>query len=121
MLLPVLAAAVLAAPAPRIPKIVAYSAQPCRYITEHAKDVARIYDGLFFVMRDGTSGDTTYRPSRFLYIDKKPKPNETFMLDFNKAYNPPCAFSEFTTCPLPPEQNILKTRIEAGEKYRKNG
>ena len=73
--------------------------------------------GLFFVMRDGTAGDTTYRPSRFLYVEKKPKPNETFTLDFNRAYNPPCAFSEFTTCPLPPEQNILKVRIEAGEKY----
>ena len=78
-------------------------------------------EGMFFVMRDGTSGDTTYRPSRFLFVDKKPKPNETFQLDFNKTYNPPCAFSEFTTCPLPPEQNILKTRIEAGEKYRKLG
>ena len=78
-------------------------------------------DGLFFVMRDGTSGDTTYRPSRFLYIEKKPKAGETFTIDFNKAYNPPCAFSEFTTCPLPPEQNIMKTRIEAGEKYRKTG
>lgn len=77
--------------------------------------------GMFFVMRDGTSGDTTYRPSRFLYVDKKPNPNETFDLDFNKTYNPPCAFSEYTTCPLPPEQNILKTRIEAGEKYRKLG
>ena len=76
-------------------------------------------DGLFFVMRDGTAGKTTYRPSRFLYVEKKPRPNETFTLDFNRAYNPPCAFSEFTTCPLPPEQNILKTRIEAGEKYRK--
>lgn len=78
-------------------------------------------DGLFFVMRDGTAGDTTYRPSRFLYVEKKPKPNETFTLDFNRAYNPPCAFSEFTTCPLPPEQNIVRTRIEAGEKYRKPG
>ena len=78
-------------------------------------------DGLFFVMRDGTAGDTTYRPSRFLHVDKKPKPGETFTLDFNRAYNPPCAFSEFTTCPLPPEQNILKTRIEAGERYRKPG
>ncbi|MBL8519215.1 MAG: DUF1684 domain-containing protein [Betaproteobacteria bacterium] len=76
-------------------------------------------DGLFFVLRDGTSGDTTYRPSRFLFTDKKPQDGETFTLDFNKTYNPPCAFSEFTTCPLPPEQNILKTRIEAGEKVRK--
>ena len=42
---------------------------------------------------------------------------ETFLLDLNRAYNPPCAFSEFTTCPLPPRQNILTERVEAGEKY----
>ncbi len=87
----------------------------------HKLDVVGDDEGLFFVMRDGTSGDTTYRPSRFLYVEKRPKPNETFTLDFNKTYNPPCAFSEFTTCPLPPPQNIMKTRIEAGEKYRKPG
>lgn len=75
--------------------------------------------GLFFVMRDGTAGDTTYRPSRFLYVEKKPEPNTPFVLDFNRAYNPPCAFSEFTTCPLPPKQNIMPVRVEAGEKYRK--
>lgn len=89
--------------------------------SKYKMDVVGDDAGLFFVMRDGTSGDTTYRPSRFLYVDKKPAANETFQLDFNKAYNPPCAFSEYTTCPLPPEQNILKTRIDAGEKYRKLG
>ena len=74
-------------------------------------------DGLFFVFRDATAGKGTYPPGRFLYVDKKPKAGETFMLDLNRAYNPPCAFSEFTTCPLPPKQNILKVKIEAGEKY----
>ncbi len=74
-------------------------------------------DGLFFVLRDGTAGDTTYRPGRFLYVEKKPEPGKPFTLDLNRVYNPPCAFSEFTTCPLPPKQNILKARIEAGEKY----
>jgi len=74
-------------------------------------------DGLFFVMRDATAGKTTYAPGRFLYVEKKPRPGETFMLDLNRVYNPPCAFSEYTTCPLPPKQNILKTRVEAGEKY----
>ena len=104
------------------------SEEPCPGYVEftlkgkkYKMDVVGDGEGLFFVMRDGTSGDTTYRPSRFLYVDKKPKPNEVFQLDFNKTYNPPCAFSEFTTCPQPPEQNILKTRIEAGEKYRKLG
>ncbi|MEQ1519225.1 MAG: DUF1684 domain-containing protein, partial [Usitatibacteraceae bacterium] len=104
------------------------SEEPCPGYVEftlkgkkYKMDVVGEDQGLFFVMRDGTSGDTTYRPSRFLYVDKRPKANETFQLDFNKTYNPPCAFSEFTTCPLPPKQNILKTRIDAGEKYRKLG
>ena len=74
-------------------------------------------DGLFFIFRDDTAGKGTYRPGRFLYVEKKPKPNETFQLDLNRAYNPPCAFSEFTTCPLPPEQNVLKVKVEAGEKF----
>jgi uncharacterized protein (DUF1684 family) len=80
-------------------------------------DVVGDDEGLFFVFKDPTAGETTYGPSRFLYVPEKPKPGETFLLDFNRAYNPPCAFSEFTTCPLPPKQNILKVRIEAGEKY----
>jgi uncharacterized protein (DUF1684 family) len=74
-------------------------------------------DGLFFVFKDPTAGETTYGSGRFLYVDKKPNPGETFTLDLNRAYNPPCAFSEFTTCPLPPKQNILKVKVEAGEKY----
>jgi uncharacterized protein len=80
-------------------------------------------DGLFFVFRDDTAGDTTYRSGRFLFVEEKPRPGQVFQLDLNRAYNPPCAFSEFTTCPLPPQQNILKVRIDAGEKYppRKSG
>jgi len=74
-------------------------------------------DGLFIVFRDATAGKTTYGPGRFLFIDRKPKAGEAFALDLNRAYNPPCAFSEFTTCPLPPKQNILRTAVEAGEKY----
>jgi uncharacterized protein (DUF1684 family) len=84
----------------------------------HRLDAIKEGAGLFFVFRDRTAGDTTYNAARFLDIDKEPKANETFTLDFNKAYNPPCAFSLYTTCPLPPTQNILRTRIEAGEKYR---
>jgi uncharacterized protein (DUF1684 family) len=74
-------------------------------------------DGLFIILKDDTAGKTTYGSGRFLFVEKKPAPNSTFDLDLNRAYNPPCAFSEFTTCPLPPKQNILKTKIEAGEKY----
>ena len=74
-------------------------------------------EGLFFIFKDATAGDTTYGPGRFLYIEKKPQPGEKFTIDLNRAYNPPCAFSEYTTCPLPPKQNILPVRVEAGEKY----
>jgi uncharacterized protein (DUF1684 family) len=73
--------------------------------------------GLFIIFRDRTAGETTYGPGRFLYIEEKPPAGAVFKVDFNRAYNPPCAFSEFTTCPLPPKQNILPVRIEAGEKY----
>jgi uncharacterized protein (DUF1684 family) len=99
------------------------SKQPCPGYAEfrlngvvHRLDAIKEGEGLFFVFRDSTAGDTTYKSARFLDIEKQPGANETFTLDFNKAYNPPCAFSAYTTCPLPPKQNILKTRIEAGEK-----
>ncbi len=84
---------------------------------KHRLDAVGEDEGLFFVLRDGTAGDTTYRPGRFLYVAKTPPPGQPFELDLNRTYNPPCAFSEFTTCPLPPKQNILKVRVEAGEKY----
>ena len=83
----------------------------------HRLDALDDDGGLFIIFSDGTSGDTTYKPGRFLYIEEKPEPNKRFFIDLNRAYNPPCAFSEFTTCPLPPKQNMLKVRIEAGEKY----
>ena len=83
----------------------------------HRLDAVGDDEGLFFILKDETAGKTTYGSGRFLYVDRKPKPGETFDLDLNRIYNPPCAFSEFTTCPLPPKQNILKTKIEAGEKY----
>ena len=72
---------------------------------------------------DDTAGKTTYGSGRFLYVEKKPADGATFKLDLNRVYNPPCAFSDYTTCPLPPRQNVLKVKIEAGEKYppRKTG
>ncbi len=69
---------------------------------------------LYFIFRDGTSGRESYEAARFLYADLQP--NNTAILDFNEAYNPPCAFNSFTTCPLPPPENRLKVRILAGEK-----
>jgi uncharacterized protein len=73
--------------------------------------------GLFIIFRDRTAGDTTYGSGRFLFVEEMPSPGKPFKLDLNRAYNPPCAFSQFTTCPLPPKQNILNVKIEAGEKY----
>lgn len=70
---------------------------------------------LFFVIRDATSGKTTYAASRFLYAPLPDKEGRT-QLDFNKAYNPPCVFTPYATCPLPPAMNRLTTPIEAGEK-----
>jgi len=70
--------------------------------------------GLTFVIRDLTSGKETYAAARFLDTDA-PK-DGTVILDFNEAYNPPCAYNPYTTCPLPPPGNRLRTRIEAGEK-----
>ena len=68
---------------------------------------------LFFILRDQTSGKETYGAGRFLYADL-PKSGKV-VLDFNKAYNPPCAFTPYATCPLPPPQNWMPVRVEAGE------
>jgi uncharacterized protein (DUF1684 family) len=72
---------------------------------------------LFIIFRDSTAGRTTYPAGRFLYADL-PKDGKV-VLDFNRAENPPCAFTEFATCPLPPRQNFMKTAIRAGEKKYK--
>jgi uncharacterized protein len=77
-------------------------------------------DELFLIFRDETAKDETYPAGRYLYAPK-PGPDGKTIIDFNKAYNPPCAFTPFATCPLPPLQNRLKTRIEAGEKRYAGG
>lgn len=69
---------------------------------------------LFFILTDATSGVETYGASRFLYAE--PPRDGKVVLDFNRAYNPPCAFSPYATCPLPPRENRLDLRITAGEK-----
>lgn len=70
---------------------------------------------LFIVFGDATSGKETYAAGRFLYAPM-PDKNGITLLDFNQAINPPCAFSPYATCPLPPAQNILPVAIPAGEK-----
>ncbi|MEO7974585.1 MAG: DUF1684 domain-containing protein, partial [Thermoanaerobaculia bacterium] len=69
---------------------------------------------LFLVFGDKTNGRETYGGGRFLYTD--PPKDGAVMLDFNRAYNPPCVFTPYATCPLPPRENRLPLRIEAGEK-----
>jgi uncharacterized protein len=68
---------------------------------------------VFLVFGDKTNGRTTYGGGRFVYA---PVAGDKVMLDFNKAYNPPCIFTPYATCPLPPKQNRLALAIEAGEK-----
>ena len=69
---------------------------------------------LWLIFSDATAGRDTYR-IRFLYADA-PSPDGVVTLDFNRAYNPPCAYNPFTTCPVPPPQNRLKVAIPAGER-----
>jgi uncharacterized protein (DUF1684 family) len=69
---------------------------------------------LWFIFKDVTSAKETYGGGRFLYAEM-PKDGKV-VVDFNQAYNPPCAFTPYATCPLPPRQNWLPIRVEAGEK-----
>lgn len=72
-------------------------------------------DNYFFNFRDATSGKETYHAGRFL--DANGPKDGVIELDFNKCYTPPCGFTEFATCPLPPRSNRLTVAIPAGEKY----
>jgi uncharacterized protein (DUF1684 family) len=82
--------------------------------TVRLEPIADDTGALSFMFKDATSGKMTYAQGRFLDTDK-PK-DGAVILDFNQAYNPPCAFIAFATCPLPPKQNTLPVAIEAGEK-----
>lgn len=73
---------------------------------------------LFIIFRDETSRSEAYGAGRFLYTAKPA--NGKVILDFNKAENPPCAYTAFATCPLPPQQNRLTVAIKAGEKRFKH-
>jgi uncharacterized protein (DUF1684 family) len=74
----------------------------------------------FIIFKDATSGKETYGAARYLYAHPADANGKT-IVDFNKAYNPPCAFTPYATCPLPPAQNRLPIRIEAGEKKYAGG
>jgi uncharacterized protein (DUF1684 family) len=73
-------------------------------------------DKYFIIFSDETNGKDTYSGGRFIYVDK-PKPGSNqVLIDFNKAHNPPCAFTNFATCPIPPPENHVAFKIKAGEK-----
>jgi len=72
-------------------------------------------DWMWVVFGDATSANETYGGGRFVYTDA-PDENGRVVIDFNRAYNPPCAFNDYATCPLPHQTNILPVRITAGEK-----
>lgn len=71
----------------------------------------------FMIFADDTRGKETYGAGRYLYVDP-PDADGRVVIDFNKAYSPPCAFTNYATCPLPPKQNVLSLPIEAGEKFK---
>ncbi|MBW3468227.1 DUF1684 domain-containing protein [Arthrospiribacter ruber] len=72
-------------------------------------------DELFLMFADKTSGDLSYGGGRYMYVDRD-FTSEEIILDFNKAYNPPCVYTAYATCPLPPKQNVLDLEVNAGHK-----
>jgi len=84
--------------------------------TLHGQDLSlTVFAGFEIIFRDATSGVSTYAASRTLTIEP-PAPDGTVILDFNRATNLPCAYTEFATCSLPPAENVLPIAVEAGEK-----
>ena len=84
---------------------------------EYSLDAFGMPSGQFYILfHDLSCGKGSYPAGRFL-VTETPE-DETVVIDFNKAYNPPCAFTPYATCPLPPKQNYLQTQIRAGERYR---
>jgi uncharacterized protein (DUF1684 family) len=88
--------------------------------TTYRLDAVESGDKLFILFADETNKRQTYAAGRFLYADRPDSTGYT-ILDFNKAINPPCAFTEFATCPLPPPQNRLALAVKAGEKRYNKG
>lgn len=81
----------------------------------YSLDVLDRGDSYFIPFGDQTNLDETYGSGRYIYTDT-PAEDGKVIIDFNKSYNPPCAYNAYTTCQLPPEQNRLSLRITAGEK-----
>lgn len=84
--------------------------------TLYSLDALEGSERMFIIVGDQTNGKDTYGAGRYIYIDYPDDNRELTVIDFNLAYNPPCAFNTFTTCQLPPMQNRLDVAITAGEK-----
>jgi len=74
-------------------------------------------DRLWVPFRDGTNGETTYPGGRYVDLDGDDRDGDSWVVDFNTAYTPFCAYTDDYDCPLVPERNTLETRIEAGQRY----
>jgi uncharacterized protein len=90
------------------------SGQNCRLQVYRLEDVSGSKASLFIPFRDSTSGQETYAAGR--YIDLEENTSGVYELDFNRAYNPYCAYNSEFSCPIPPAENILSIPIRAGEK-----
>jgi uncharacterized protein (DUF1684 family) len=86
----------------------------CRLAATHLIEPGSAPDSLSVLFRDATTGKQSYRVGR--YVEPKKLPDGTYILDFNMAYNPACAFSRFYNCPIPPRENDLQVAIRAGEQ-----
>ncbi len=87
----------------------------CKLLILEIVDDNQYQSTLFLAFADSTSANETYGAGRYLELKKTPGAT-SITLDFNKAYNPYCAYSDRFSCPFPPKENILKTSIKAGEK-----
>lgn len=95
-------------------KLQVYKSTPSRGDEHHYGD-----EPLFIPFRDATSGKESYGAAR--YLDADEDPSGEIVLDFNRAYNPYCAYSENYVCPFPPRENWLEVPIRAGEKKFEKG
>ncbi len=89
--------------------------EKCRLLILEIMDMGPFRGTLFLAFADGTSANETYGAGRYLDIKKVPG-STSITLDFNKAYNPYCAYNDGFSCPFPPSENLLKVSVKAGEK-----
>ncbi|MBI4347874.1 MAG: DUF1684 domain-containing protein [Elusimicrobia bacterium] len=95
----------------------AVDGKPCRLAAYRLEEPGAGPDGLSLFFRDATTGKETYKVGR--YVEPEKQPDGRYVVDFNMAYSPACAYSPHYNCPIPPKENRLKVAIRAGEKNPK--